>query len=60
MLRCIWLVLLSSVFAATPALATEFYAAINAATGSCHVVLLKPDEQVMRSLGGPMPRTTRR
>jgi hypothetical protein len=45
MRRCIRLVFLISAFAATPALATEFYAAINAATESCHVVLVKPDEQ---------------
>lgn len=53
MRRCIWLVFLIPAFAAAPALATEFYAAINSTTKSCHVVLVKPDEDVMRSLGGP-------
>lgn len=36
-----------------PARATDFYAAINTATDSCHVVLEAPDGEVMLPLGGP-------
>jgi len=53
MRRCLRVAFLISAVAPTPALATEFYAAINSRTKSCHVVLAKPDEQVMQSLGGP-------
>ena len=48
-----WIVFLSSVLASGPALATEFYVAINSATDSCHVVLQEPDGDVMLALGGP-------
>ena len=48
-----WIVFLSAVLVSGPALATDFYVAINSTTDSCHIVLQKPDGEVMLSLGGP-------
>ena len=48
-----WIGFLGSVLIAGPAMATDFYVAINSATDSCHIVLQEPDGEVMLLLGGP-------
>jgi hypothetical protein len=48
-----WIVFLSSLLVSGPALATDFYVAINSGTDSCHIVLEEPDGDVMLPLGGP-------
>jgi|GEM_PF-3939487 len=48
-----WIVFLSFVMVSAPALATDFYVAINSGTDSCHVVLEEPYGEVMLLLGGP-------
>lgn len=52
-MRIAWTAFFLTVLAATPTLATNFYATKNMASESCHVVLAEPDGEVMKKLGGP-------